>query len=247
MGPHHRHRLICICTVPAAGSPAPPGGLDELHLAKECSSMTGQIGDHCTFTSSNIDAIPVGARAIYYGPVLGPAFISSSVLIDAGDGDTATGYCTVDISGTPLGMCSFVGGSGSLAGLPGRRDRHGRRGWVMVLGWDLPHRPVMPARGGEQSARDRWPARPVPRTRRRSPCRVRDDEVPLYISAFVDGVWAGEYGREMGRIVPSSAIGDVSVAIRCGRTGWTQPRSVTPSTARTMRASNGACTVAPHA
>ena len=102
---------------PEPGSPAPPaGGMDELHLAKECSSMTGQIGDHCTFTSSNIDAIPVGATAIYFGPVLGPAFISSSVLIDAGDGATATGYCSVDLSGTPLGMCSFVGGSGSLAG-----------------------------------------------------------------------------------------------------------------------------------
>jgi hypothetical protein len=102
---------------PEPGSPAPPaGGMDELNLAKECSSMTGQVGDHCTFTSSNIDAIPVGATAIYYGPVLGPAFISSSVLIDAGDGATATGYCSVDLSGMPLGTCSFVGGSGSLAG-----------------------------------------------------------------------------------------------------------------------------------
>jgi hypothetical protein len=125
--------LLILCTLaatavgssamaqsPEAGSPAPPaGGMEGLNLAKECSSMTGQIGDHCTFTSSNIEAIPVGATAIYYGPVLGPAFISSSVVIDAGDGDTATGYCSVDLSGTPLGMCSFVGGSGSLAGFQG--------------------------------------------------------------------------------------------------------------------------------
>ena len=103
---------------PEPGSPAPPAGsMDVLNLTKECSSMTGQIGDHCTFTSSNVDAIPIGATAIYYGPVLGPAIIGSSVLIDAGDGDTATGYCSVDLGGTPLGTCSFVGGSGSLAGI----------------------------------------------------------------------------------------------------------------------------------
>jgi hypothetical protein len=106
-----------LAASPEPGSPAPPAaGMDALHLAKECSTFTGQVGDHCTFTASNVDAIPVGATAIYYGPVLGPTFISSSVLIDAGDGNTATGSCIVDLSSTPLGMCSFVGGSGALAG-----------------------------------------------------------------------------------------------------------------------------------
>jgi len=38
------------------------------------------------------------------------------VLIDAGVGNTATGTCIVDLSGTPLGMCSFLEGSGTLAG-----------------------------------------------------------------------------------------------------------------------------------
>lgn len=102
---------------PEPSGPAPSvGSMDVLHLTKECSTFTGQVGDHCTFTASNIGAIPVGALAIYYGPVLGPTFISSSVLIDAGNGSTATGSCIVDLSGTPTGMCSFIGGSGALAG-----------------------------------------------------------------------------------------------------------------------------------
>jgi hypothetical protein len=87
-----------------------------ISLAKECSSFAGQVGDHCTLTASDLQQIPVGSVAIYYGPVLGPAIISSSVVLDAGDGNTASGYCNVDLSGEPVGMCAFVGGSGSLAG-----------------------------------------------------------------------------------------------------------------------------------
>ena len=100
----------------AAGTTPSAEGWSTLALAKECSSFAGQVGDHCTITASNLDAIPTGTLARYYGPVLEATFVSSMVILDAGDGNTAVGYCSVGPSGEPLGMCSFTGGSGTLAG-----------------------------------------------------------------------------------------------------------------------------------
>jgi hypothetical protein len=97
----------------AAEAPA----LQPLSMAKECSKFAGHFGDHCTITKSSLAAIPAGTRAIYHGPVLGPVFLSSSVVLDAGDGNTAFGHCNVDLSApSPVGTCAFWSGSGSLTG-----------------------------------------------------------------------------------------------------------------------------------
>jgi hypothetical protein len=93
----------------AAPSPLP------LSIAKECSKFTARPGDYCTITKSSLAAIPVGTKAIYYGPVLGPAILSTDVLLDAGDGNTALGYCNVDFE-KGVGVCTFWAGSGTLAG-----------------------------------------------------------------------------------------------------------------------------------
>jgi hypothetical protein len=98
------------------GASPNPDAWSPISLAQECSTFGGQVGDHCSITASDLEQIPVGSLAIYYGPVLGPAIISSSVVLDAGNGNTASGYCNVDLSGAPAGMCAFVAGSGSLAG-----------------------------------------------------------------------------------------------------------------------------------
>lgn len=93
----------------AAPSPLP------LSIAKECSKFTAHSGDYCTVTKSSLAAIPVGTKAIYYGPVLGPAILSTDVVLDAGDGNTAIGYCNVDLP-KGVGACTFWAGSGMLAG-----------------------------------------------------------------------------------------------------------------------------------
>jgi hypothetical protein len=108
--------LAAAAVSPAAAVTPPPDGWSTLALAKECSSFAGQVGDHCTITASNLDAIPAGTLARYYGPVLEGTFVSSVVILDAGEGDTAIGYCSVGPSGEPMGSCSFTGGSGTLAG-----------------------------------------------------------------------------------------------------------------------------------
>ena len=58
---------------------------------------------------------PVGTKAIYYGPVLGPAILSTDVVLDAGDRNTAIGYCNVDLP-KGVGACTFWAGSGTLTG-----------------------------------------------------------------------------------------------------------------------------------
>jgi hypothetical protein len=102
---------------PAAAQSPSPAAANALHLVKDCSGFTGDLGSVCIITASNLDAIPVGSQYIYYGPELdNPMFTSSSMVLDAGNGNTAAGYCMVDDKNGPLGMCTFWAGTGTLAG-----------------------------------------------------------------------------------------------------------------------------------
>ena len=97
-------------TVAANSSPLP------LHQTKDCGSFTGVAPTYCTLKTSNVDAIPVGSKIWYLGPVLSNShFVSSNVVLDSGGGNTATGYC-IFIGKTSTGLCTFWGGTGTLAG-----------------------------------------------------------------------------------------------------------------------------------
>jgi hypothetical protein len=101
----------------ASQAPNPPQS-GALHLTKECSEYAGGIGSYCTFTSSNVAAIPVGTR-IFYAQAPGPDTLDSDVILYAGRGNTATGHCTVDrASGS--GLCRLFGGTGTLDGFHAR-------------------------------------------------------------------------------------------------------------------------------
>jgi hypothetical protein len=84
----------------------------DLHITKECSEYTGQAGSFCTFVSSNIRAIPSGAR-IYYATAAGATTLDTNVVIVAGPGNVATGHCTLDFLALP-GLCAFSGGTGQF-------------------------------------------------------------------------------------------------------------------------------------
>ena len=102
---------------PVSAQSSPPDAPNALHAVKDCSGFTGQLGTACVITESNLDVIPVGSQYIYYGPQLtNPMFISSAMVLDAGDGNTAAGYCVLDTKAGPLGMCTFWAGTGTLAG-----------------------------------------------------------------------------------------------------------------------------------
>ncbi len=89
--------------------------MQPLALIKECSHFALHPGDYCSITKSSLAAIPVGSKVIYFGPILEVAMVSTTIVIDAGDGDTAIGNCSVDIK-TNTGTCSFWAGSGKLQG-----------------------------------------------------------------------------------------------------------------------------------
>ena len=86
-----------------------------LKLIKECSKHDGKPGAFCTITDSDFAAIPVGSKIFYYGPVIGPAILNSAIVIDAGEGNTAIGNCSVDLQKN-WGTCTFWAGSGTLRG-----------------------------------------------------------------------------------------------------------------------------------
>lgn len=92
----------------------------EIHTTKECSQDHGLAGDFCTITSSDLPQIPVGSKVYYDQAANVPtAMLDSNVLLDAGNSNRAVGRCTLDLT-TALGLCTFVDGTGDLAGFRAR-------------------------------------------------------------------------------------------------------------------------------
>ena len=89
--------------------------LTPLHITKECSQFTGDTPSFCTITGSDLDAIPVGTKVMYWGPVLtDPNFMSSRAVLRAGHGNRAFGYCQT-IADPYHGTCTFWKGTGTLS------------------------------------------------------------------------------------------------------------------------------------
>ena len=114
---------IALSALMLSGIAALPARADTLayaplSLTKECSKFTAHIGDFCTITKSSLAAIPVGSRVYYLGPVLGPVILATDVVLDAGGGTLALGYCNVELAKS-AGTCTFRSGSGSLTGFQG--------------------------------------------------------------------------------------------------------------------------------
>jgi hypothetical protein len=89
-----------------------------VHLLKDCHTYNGVAPTYCTIATSDLDAIPVGTKVWYLGPVLtNDYFLSSDVRLDDERGSTATGYCIFATKGTPqTGKCAFWEGTGGLTG-----------------------------------------------------------------------------------------------------------------------------------
>lgn len=98
----------------AALASSPRSG--ELHVQKGCPppGFTGQAGDYCTITSSNIKAIEVGSKVVYAKAVdTDTGSLDSDVTLVVGPGNTAFGHCQLDLT-TSLGLCTFSGGTGKF-------------------------------------------------------------------------------------------------------------------------------------
>ena len=87
-----------------------------LHVTKECSAYTGQAGDVCTISSSNLDAIEVGSRVVYAKAAdFGTFTLDTDLVLDPpGPGNNvAFGHCHLNLV-TGIGLCTFSGGTGKF-------------------------------------------------------------------------------------------------------------------------------------
>ncbi len=88
----------------------------DLHVTKECSAYTGQAGDFCTITSSNVKEIEVGSRVLYAQAAdFSTLTLDSNVVLDLpGPGNNAAfGHCHLSLA-TGVGLCTFSGGTGKF-------------------------------------------------------------------------------------------------------------------------------------
>jgi hypothetical protein len=106
--------LVALTLSASASSPRK----GELHIVKECSQNTGLPGAFCTITSSNVAAIPVGAKVFYFQSAIPSTGLKdSNIVLDAGNANRAVGRCTL--------VCTFSDGTGQLEGFNARIDGSG--------------------------------------------------------------------------------------------------------------------------
>jgi hypothetical protein len=102
---------------PSLAASSPRSG--NFQLTKECSTYTGQAGDHCTVTVSDLKALEIGTTFVYEQAVVGGVLDSDIVLDPPGPGNNqAFGHCRLDLA-TGLGQCTFSGGTGKFTHFSG--------------------------------------------------------------------------------------------------------------------------------
>jgi hypothetical protein len=112
--------LACLVSSAQAGATAEREGT--VQITKDCTSYTGKAGSSCTITSSNIAELPTGTVVYYLQRAnIVPGLLDSNVILDAGNGNRATGRCTFDLNSF-TGLCQFTDGTGQLAGFEARVD-----------------------------------------------------------------------------------------------------------------------------
>jgi hypothetical protein len=97
---------------PSVAASSPRSG--DFKLTKECSTYTGQAGNHCTVTVSDLKEIEIGTTFTYEQAVVNGVLNSDIVLDPPGPGNNqAFGHCRLNLA-TGLGQCTFSGGTGKF-------------------------------------------------------------------------------------------------------------------------------------
>ena len=88
-----------------------------LHVTKECSEYTGAADSWCTITASNLSAITVGSRIVYFQPFIDPAATDSDLAIVVGPGNLALGHVRFGLAdgvATLPAVLTLAGGTGKF-------------------------------------------------------------------------------------------------------------------------------------
>jgi hypothetical protein len=120
--------LILVAAVAGAVAVASQAGTSKslsrshgLHVTKECTSTYhGMPGEYCTIDSSNLGAIPSGAKVFYFEAATANG-LDSDLALYAGPGNVALGHVTLSFA-TATGVITFRGGTGDFRGFRARAD-----------------------------------------------------------------------------------------------------------------------------
>ena len=83
-----------------------------LHVTKDCSGYQGQPGQFCTIETSNLPAIPHGAKVFYFEAATANG-LDSDLALYAGPGNVANGHVVLP---GDTGVVTFRGGTGDFRG-----------------------------------------------------------------------------------------------------------------------------------
>ena len=101
---------IAALALGPAVSATPRSG--DVHIVKDCEPYHGAAGEFCIITSSNVPAIPAGARIVYATALQFPV-LDTEISIAVRPGNVANGHCTLDFGNLP-GRCHISGGTGKF-------------------------------------------------------------------------------------------------------------------------------------
>ena len=104
-----------------AGTTSSSSRTRALHVVKECTSTYhGLPGEYCTIESSNLEAIPAGAKVFYFEAATADG-LDSDLALYAGPGNVALGHVTLSFT-TATGVITFRGGTGDFRGFRAEAD-----------------------------------------------------------------------------------------------------------------------------
>jgi hypothetical protein len=107
-----------------------------LHITKECSQDTGLADSFCTITASNVSAIAIGSRVVYFQDTT-IATISDIALV-VGPGKLTLGH--VNLVGAGPGVVTLSGGTGTFAQFHARAVVSSTDPLGIVWHWDGTYR-----------------------------------------------------------------------------------------------------------
>lgn len=106
--------MVAIAALAPVVAASPRSG--DLEVTKECSAYTGAVGDFCTITSSNIEAIKAGSRVYYLQAADWSSMtLNSDIVIDGPGNNDAYGHVTLSFL-TGQGAVTLSDGTGVFRG-----------------------------------------------------------------------------------------------------------------------------------
>jgi hypothetical protein len=109
------------------------------HVTKNCATYSGNRGEFCTITSSNLEEIEVGSTVVYASALVDGTLDSDLILHLPGPGNNmAFGHVTLDLA-RQHGQVTFAGGTGKFTQFHASFDVTPLTADLVNWNWDGPY------------------------------------------------------------------------------------------------------------